>query len=474
MIGRQEIMELSREFSLRPNVVEKDYALGWLLFGIGQHPELKDKWIFKGGTCLKKCYFETYRFSEDLDFTLQDPAHLDEPFLIRVFREVGERVYERSGLELHPETFRFEVFQNPRGKTAVQGRVGYRGPIAPGGELPRIKLDLTNDEQVVLRPIRRPVHHGYSDAPQEDIEVLCYPFVEIFAEKMRALAERERPRDLYDVIHLYRHTEMRPDREAVHRVLEEKCRFKGISFPTLRSLEQKEPQRTELQTEWANMLAHQLPALPPFEEFWNELSHVFDWLAGAAIPVLERIQPEPGRELEDTQWTPPPVAQAWGMRVPLEVIRFAGSNHLCVNLGYDGTKRVIEPYSLRRTQAGNILLHAIRVDSRKHRSYDVDKIESAEVLQKSFTPVYTVELAPGGPIHAPLQTRSSTASPFGKGFSTRRSMGGVAGPKYVVQCSLCGKRFTKTTMDTSLRPHKSKGGYPCSGSYGQYVETKWG
>ena len=472
MIGRQEIMELSREFSLRPNVVEKDYALGWLLFGIGQHPELKDKWIFKGGTCLKKCYFETYRFSEDLDFALQDPAHLDEPFLIRVFKEVGERVYERSGLELHPETFRFEVFQNPRGKTAVQGRVGYRGPIAPGGELPRIKLDLTNDEQVVLKPIRRPVHHGYSDAPQEGMEVLCYPFVEIFAEKMRALAERERPRDLYDVIHLYRHTEMRPDREAVHRVLEEKCRFKGISFPTLRSLEQKEPQRTELQTEWANMLAHQLPALPPFEEFWKELSHVFDWLAGTSVPpVLERVPVSPGYQ-EDTRWTPPPVAQAWGMHVPLEVIRFAGSNHLCVNLGYDGTQRVIEPYSLRRTQTGDLLLHAIRVEDREHRSYKVDKIESAEVMKKGFTPVYAVELMPAGPLNAPLQTRSSASSPFGKGFSTRRSMSGVAGPKYVVQCSLCGKRFTKTTMDTSLRPHKSKGGYHCSGSYGQYVEMR--
>jgi len=161
----------------------------------------------------------------------------------------------------------------------------------------------------------------------------------------------------------------------------------------------------------------------------------------------------------------------------LEVIRFAGSNHLCVNLGYDGTKRIIEPYSLRRTQAGDILLHAIRVEDREHRSYKVDKIESAEVLQKSFTPVYAVELTPGGPTHVPLQTRSSTASPFGKGikgFSTRRSMGGVSGPKYVVQCTLCGKRFTKATLDTSLRPHKSKGGYPCSGGYGQYMETKWG
>lgn len=46
------------------------------------------------GTCLKKCYFETYRFSEDLDFTLQDADHLDEDFLAGVFEEVGEWVFD--------------------------------------------------------------------------------------------------------------------------------------------------------------------------------------------------------------------------------------------------------------------------------------------------------------------------------------------------------------------------------------------
>lgn len=72
MIGKSEIMELSREFGIRANVVEKDYVLGWLLSGIFNHTEIKSGWVFKGGTCLKKCYFETYRFSEDLDFTLTE------------------------------------------------------------------------------------------------------------------------------------------------------------------------------------------------------------------------------------------------------------------------------------------------------------------------------------------------------------------------------------------------------------------
>ena len=59
MIDREELLEFAREFQLEPNVVEKDYALGWLLAGISNHPALRDSWIFKGGTCLKKCFFET-------------------------------------------------------------------------------------------------------------------------------------------------------------------------------------------------------------------------------------------------------------------------------------------------------------------------------------------------------------------------------------------------------------------------------
>ena len=69
MIPKQEIMALATELQLQAHVVEKDYALGWFLAGIAAHPVIGSRWVFKGGTCLKKCYFETYRFSEDLDFT---------------------------------------------------------------------------------------------------------------------------------------------------------------------------------------------------------------------------------------------------------------------------------------------------------------------------------------------------------------------------------------------------------------------
>ena len=81
MIDKREILEAASSYQLLPSVVEKDYVLGWILAGIDAHEELAESWIFKGGTCLKKCYFETYRFSEDLDFTLRIEDHVDEEFL---------------------------------------------------------------------------------------------------------------------------------------------------------------------------------------------------------------------------------------------------------------------------------------------------------------------------------------------------------------------------------------------------------
>ena len=70
MIRRAEIVDRVQRWGLREDVVEKDYVLGWVLWGIGSEPLLRETWVFKGGTCLKKCYIETYRFSEDRDFTV--------------------------------------------------------------------------------------------------------------------------------------------------------------------------------------------------------------------------------------------------------------------------------------------------------------------------------------------------------------------------------------------------------------------
>lgn len=456
-------MDFSKEFGLAAQVIEKDYVLGWLLAGISQHRALGSKWVFKGGTCLKKCYFETYRFSEDLDFTIKSPDHLDERFLKTAFQEIAGWIYDTTGIQIPPETVRFEVYSNPRGKTSVQGRIGYRGPMMKGGDLPRIKLDLTNHELLVLDSVSREVNHPYSDGPEDCIHVQAYSFEEVFAEKIRALAERERPRDLYDVVHLYRHKDLRPDRAVVLSTLEKKCAFKGIAVPTMISLEH-EPARAELEVEWENMLAHQLPALPPFNQFWEELPAVFEWLHGAEEKAAPPAMPIAAGE--DSAWRPPVMAQAWHAPVPLEVIRFAAANRLCVDLRYQGSSRIIEPYSLRRTQDGHLLLHAVKHQTGQPRSYRVDRIQGATVTKQTFVPRYVVELSETGPISAPPVAGGSRAGSL-------RDKPWTSGPKYVYECTVCRRRFTRFTYNATLKPHKNKRGEPCYGLTGMYVGTKY-
>lgn len=490
MITREELREAAREFQLDINVVEKDYVLGWMLGGIAAHPALRESWIFKGGTCLKKCWFETYRFSEDLDFTLRDEAHLDERFLARAFDEIGEWIYEQSGVELPRDARTFEIFTNPRGKRAGQGRVGYRGPNARAGGAPRIKLDLAADEVLVLPPVWRDVHHPYSDVPAGGLQALCYAYEEVFAEKLRALAERQRPRDLYDVIHLYRRLDLGPDRMRLRATLARKCEFKGVAAPTMALLSDR-PERQAIEVEWDQMLAHQLPVCPPFAEFWNELPRVFGWLGEEAaepeLPSIGQGAPLPAGDL-DVAWVAPPMVARWGYAIPLEAIRFAGANRLLVDLDYETergerSRRAIEPYALRRTQAGDVVLYAVRSDSGETRSYRVDRIRGAEVLRRSFTPRFAMELSASGTMAQPsgvIRPASSRAARLAPRRNSQPRLSppnpgarSPAGPTYVYECTLCHKAFNRQRMDASVNPHKDRQGRDCPGRTGIYKTTKY-
>src|SRR5438876_4927741 len=126
MIDRREILEAASSFSLLPNVVEKDYVLGWILAGINANEELAEGWVFKGGTCLKKCFFETYRFSEDLDFTVTDASQLNRDFLIDRFTQIAQWVYNETGIEIPAGQLRFDFDPGRDGKSC-QGRIYYRG-----------------------------------------------------------------------------------------------------------------------------------------------------------------------------------------------------------------------------------------------------------------------------------------------------------------------------------------------------------
>ena len=123
MISKNEILAIADETGLTPNVVEKDYVLGWLLAAVNNNHVLSQSWVFKGGTCLKKCYFETYRFSEDLDFTIQNENHLNDEFLVEQFSWMSKWLYEQTGIQIPTDRLRFDTYINPRSHQICEGRV---------------------------------------------------------------------------------------------------------------------------------------------------------------------------------------------------------------------------------------------------------------------------------------------------------------------------------------------------------------
>ena len=387
MITRLDSEERVREWGLREDVVEKDYVIGWVLWGIGADEALSTAWAFKGGTSLKKCYLETFRFSEDLDFTVLPGGPIREAELAPILTRVLERVHQESGIVFTDRALLFKT--NPT-ETYTEGRIYYRGPRNTPG-VASLKIDLSSSEKIARPTILREISHAYPDELPEPGMVRCYSFDEVFAEKIRAMGERSRPRDLYDIVHLFRRDDFRRLPAVVRQVLIEKCESKGVPVPTYAALETS-PHRADLENEWANMLAHQLPELPPFSSFWEELPTLFDWLEGRRTPIELPSATSGGVDIGES-WAPPATAWIWGEGVPVEPLRFAATNHLCVDLGYGGSVRRIEPYSLRRTSQGHILLFGIKVQTRETRGYRLDRIQSVQVTQQPFKPEFRIEIA---------------------------------------------------------------------------------
>jgi predicted nucleotidyltransferase component of viral defense system len=385
------VRALRAEWSLRDDIIEKDYALGWLLAAIAASQDLSTTWVFKGGTSLRKCFYETYRFSEDLDFTIVNDGPEEPEALVPIFQRIGEWLADEVGIEVAVDGRSFVRRVNRRGDPTTQGRIAFRGPTRPP-QLPKIRLDLTSDEVLVHEPVIRPIFHAYSDGPLPVRGVLSYSATELLAEKLRALAERCRPRDLYDVVHVYRHPDLIGRSGAVLAALDQKCAHAGIPTPDVDAI-RASPFRDELEQEWHNMLAHQLPHLPPFAHFWDALDDVFAWLRGARpAPALPRAE----NSDVDPAWTPPRAIASWRRGAPLELIRFAGANRLRVEVDYRAERgrrgpRIVEPYAIRMSKDGHLLLFVVN-DRGELRSYRVDRIAGARVVDQVFRPRYAVEL----------------------------------------------------------------------------------
>src|SRR5204863_7365894 len=132
-------------------------------------------------------YFETYRFSEDLDFTLVPEAPYSEAAILEQLRSATRLTAEMSGIEFPIDHVRVLSRRNKAGQPTFQGRVYYRGPLQRTPTYASIIFDITNQEKVVALPVSRTIFHPYTDQLPTEFAVKCYALEELLAEKTRAL-----------------------------------------------------------------------------------------------------------------------------------------------------------------------------------------------------------------------------------------------------------------------------------------------
>lgn len=255
MITAEEIRRIAREEKLAAGVVEKDYALTWLLRGYYlMDSGLDDSFVLKGGTAIRKVYFpQAWRFSEDLDFTV---AKAVKPEGIREsMQQVFDRLRRESGIN-----YSFESFHITEG--SIIANVQFLGPL---NFTNRIRHDISLKEKMVLEPERRPIRTSYSDLAE--FEALVYSLNEILVEKIRSIMQRGYSRDYYDVWRLLRENKFRDS--EIKEFLKMKCELNGIRCDT--SLLFDENRLSEVHSFWEKGLQYLTKELPNFETIISEM-----------------------------------------------------------------------------------------------------------------------------------------------------------------------------------------------------------
>ncbi len=356
--------------------------------------------MFKGGTCLKKCFFETYRFSEDLDFTVPTSETLSEDTIRRAVVEVTEWAHEESGITFPIDRIEVEGHDNKQGTKSYRAKLSYSGPLGlPRSSQQRIKFDITRNEILVDPPDHREIFHGYSDARFPPPTIACYSINEILAEKTRALYERRgRARDVYDIVHISRNFRNDISVDIAARIVAKKFAFKGIDLPTPEQIIAK-IDKVGLQTNWDQQLRHQLPLLPKLSGFTGELLDALAWWMEPASThvALPPIPPKREVVLPRVHFQHRRTAGAPSVPGLPDPIRFAARNRRLARFLYHDSIRTVEPYSLRRKGTGNVLLYAFEISKGSDsiggiRSYKVDEIYKAEIVDLSFSPRWAIEL----------------------------------------------------------------------------------
>ncbi len=176
-------------------IFEQDLLISRMLVELFHNEQICESLIFRGGTALHKLFFpEPLRFSEDIDLVQREPGPIGPLFdtIREIFREWVGEPFRKQGPGMARLTYRLSSEDTP--------------PL-----LLRIKIEINTREHFRVLPmtykaldVRSRWFEGHADIPVYQIE-------ELMATKLRALYQRRKGRDLFDLAAALRLPDIRTD-----------------------------------------------------------------------------------------------------------------------------------------------------------------------------------------------------------------------------------------------------------------------
>lgn len=257
MIPVAELKRIAAKNKIALATIEKEYALTWILCAIAE-TKYKPNFFFKGGTALRKIYFPDWRYSEDLDFTVTKLCTESE--LRELIEIIDKYLQQKINLRVSLKSMHTNT-------EYAQLKIKFLGPLQHEAG---IKIDLSFNEPVILKPESKLIRSEYSD--QENHLLLVYPLEEILAEKIRSILQRGKTRDYYDVWKILKFHSLRINKEKTKEVLAQKCKFEEIVCNEALLFEAGKIAEAKLH--WEKGLSHQINELPDFEKVIKESRHM--------------------------------------------------------------------------------------------------------------------------------------------------------------------------------------------------------
>ncbi len=164
--------------------VEQDLILSRLLVELYSNKIIKNELLFRGGTALHKIFLsKPYRYSEDLDFVQINPGSIG-PIISEIRKVVRTIINSKPRYEAH------------HGRVILRYKYKAENPPHP---TMKIKIEINSREHFALDEIHF-IPFGYNSQWSSGLtKISTYSIEELLATKLRALYQRRKGRDLFDI-----------------------------------------------------------------------------------------------------------------------------------------------------------------------------------------------------------------------------------------------------------------------------------